>query len=381
MHGLNNILGVDEKHCCGCGACSQSCPQKCISKFENSRGFVLPAVDEKLCVNCGLCRKVCPELSGALTNNISICYIAKAKDAGVQNMSTSGGIFSILAEHILKNGGTVYGCAWNEKLLTHHIRIDNIDSIQKLRQSKYVQSDTEQTFIQVKQDLSEGRTVLYSGTGCQLAGIKNVIGDANNLILVEVACHGVPSPGLFREYIRTIEYKTGKNITGYKFRNRKKHIKGEHYQLNISYSDGTDEYRYSALDPYYASFISGKTLRETCYDCKYKGDDRVGDILLCDFWGCEKEHPQFKSEFGASAVVLTSNKGIVLFESVKSCLVYEKSSWNKVKAHNSSLTDSAHCEEKYKDIMNINDLKPKINLKTLVKIYMPESIKRLIKRL
>ncbi|MDE5753723.1 MAG: Coenzyme F420 hydrogenase/dehydrogenase, beta subunit C-terminal domain [Oscillospiraceae bacterium] len=374
----NHLHDMDEENCCGCGACLQICPQSCISSAENKRGFAIPVIDAEKCVNCGLCKKVCPWQSILRKNQVIESYIAKAAQESVQKKCTSGGIFNLLAEEILKNGGVVYGCEWTDELLVHHVRVDRVENLPGLLQSKYVQSDTERTFIEVKKDLNANRFVLYSGTACQLAGLKNFVGEHENLILVEVACHGVPSPGLFREYIHWIEEKTQKNVVGFQFRNRKKHKKGEHYQLRINYSDGTEEFRYAAFDPYYASFISGQTLRGVCYDCIYKGKDRVGDILLADFWGAEKEHPEFHAENGASAVVILSSKGKEVFEKIN--VTCKPSSWEKVTAHNRSLIEGAEKTDFYQTI-DINRFIPKVTAKTLLKVYMPEKIKYLLKRL
>lgn len=378
-----SVTGIGENQCCGCGACRQVCPKQCISEAENQRGFRLPVVDSSKCISCGLCRRVCPEINTPNKNSIMSSYIARAAKIEIQNKSTSGGVFSLLAEAVLDNGGVVFGCAWTDDLRAHHIRIEDKEELSKLQQSKYVQSDTEETFSTVKDILRAGRIVLYSGTGCQLAGLKNVLGDNDHLILVEVACHGVPSPGLFREYIRWFEEKRGKNITGYQFRNRKKHKKGEHYQLRVDYSNGSKEYIYSCFDPYYASFLSGRTLRETCYDCKYKGDNRVGDILLADYWGCEKEHSKFDATQGASAIVCTSSKGLKLIQAIESGLNIQVSDWNKVVAHNKSLVESAQCSphKRLIDAHDIDGLKPKVSIKSLISIYTPEKIKYLIKRI
>lgn len=375
-----SIQGIGEKQCCGCGACRQVCPQGCIDRVENQRGFILPSVDESKCVNCGLCRKVCPEINIPEKSSTLSAYIAKTAEFEIQKQSTSGGIFTLLAEEVLKHNGVVYGCSWTDDLKAIHVRVDSSKGLAGLRQSKYIQSDTDNTFGEAKKDLKAGRTVLYCGTGCQLVGLRNVVGDNDGLILVEVACHGVPSPGLFREYIKWIEKNSGKNVASYQFRNRKKHKKGEHYQLRVKYVDGSEEYRYSSFDPYYASFIAGKTLRETCYTCKYKGKERVGDILLADFWGAEKEHPRFESADGASAVVILSPKAQKLFDGIKSRIVYADSSWDKVIAHNRSLIEQAGRNHPYEKI-DIEALKPKVTVKTLIKVYTPEKIKYLLKRI
>ena len=382
MNALN-IKEVTEECCSGCGACKQKCPKKCISMVENKRGFLIPTVDGDSCIRCGICMNVCPEKKDSDKCLVQECYIAKARDSSIQLRSTSGGVFSLIAERVIEKGGVVYGCAWTNDLLTRQKRITTINEIEQLRQSKYVQSDTEETFAEVKRDLDSGKTVLYSGTGCQLAGLKNYVGvNHEDLILVEMACHGVPSPGLFGEYIKRIERETGKQIKGYTFRNRNKHKKGEHYQLKICFENGSEEYRYSDIDPYYSLFISGRSLRETCYSCRYKGERRVGDILLADFWGCEKEHHKFNGSQGASAVACVTTKGVRLLQEIEDDLDIEPSSWGRVTAHNNSLMDSASCQsqDKLMDKMEIEDFHVKMTLKKWIKIYTPERIKYYIKR-
>ncbi len=327
-----------------------------------------------------MCCNVCPEINDVEKNSIKKCFIAKAKDEGTVLQSTSGGVFSLLANKTIRSGGVVYGCAWDRELLTHHVRIESENKIGYLRQSKYVQSNTEHTFYEVKKDLADGRRVLYSGTACQLAGIKMFIGNDDGLILVELACHGVPSPGLFQEYIKWIESKKKKKVKEYSFRNRYKHKKGEHYQLRIKYEDGTDEYRYSKLDPYYSAFLSGKSLRETCYNCKYKANKRIGDLLLADFWGWEKEHSKFHGERGASAVICASEKGTQFLEEIKGDLDIQKSTWEKIIAHNVSLITSVSRKQQIKSFV-IEELIPKVTIKDIASIYMPERIKYFIKKI
>ena len=377
---MNNISGVLEKNCCGCGACYQKCPKECITMKMNERGFLVPRVDEQLCVNCGLCRGVCPEINEVVKNSIIDCFIAKAKEDSILIKSTSGGVFSLLANRIIHSGGVVYGCAWSKDLLTHHVRIDSVNDVRKIRQSKYVQSDTEQTFSEVNKDLKDDKRVLFCGTPCQLAGLKRFIGNDNRLILVELACHGVPSPGFFQEYIKWIEKNEKKKVKGYSFRNRHRHKKGEHYQLKIIYMDDSYEYRFSKLDPYYSAFISGKTLRETCYNCKYKTKKRVGDILLADYWGCEKEHPSFNGVRGASAVICVSEKGVNLLQEIKEELYIQKSTWEKIIAHNVSLITSTSPKQQAKSFV-IEELIPKATIKDYISIYMPERMKYFIKRI
>lgn len=383
----NSILGITEKNCCGCGACYQSCPKKCITMKENDRGFLVPVVDEDKCVNCGKCISVCTEISTPNFYPVKKAFAAVAKSMSTVKTSTSGGVFGVLAEEVLVNKGVVYGCSWNNKLTAKHNRIDSINDLHLIQQSKYVQSNTDNTFVSVKKDLTDDKTVLYAGTACQISGLRKYLGkEYENLITLEVACHGVPSPGLFRKYIEYIECTSGKEVKDFRFRNKEKHRKGEHYKFCVTFSDGSLKYNLSNEDVYYGSFLSGKTLRETCYSCKYKKQDRVADFMLSDYWGIEKEHKDFPAENGASAIFVCSDKAEKLLSNVKDKLIFQESSVEKVISHNHSLVESAKIEED-KKFKSINDdklfesLKPPFSIKRKIKNMVPERLKYFLKKL
>lgn len=386
---INSIKNVKEELCCGCGACYQTCPKQCIHMEQNKRGFLIPIVDENICVNCGACIKTCPEQSQPLMKMVKNAYVAIAKNKEILNMSTSGGIFGILSESVITAGGCVYGCMWNQQGYAQQGKIECIQELEKIQKSKYVQSDTKRTFIEVQNDLKQGRNVLYSGTACQIAGLRKFLnGREENLITVEVACHGVPSPGLFQKYICWKEKREGNKIEEVQFRNKEKHKKGEHYKFCLKYADGKKRYYLSNEDPYYGAFLEGRTLRKTCYHCKYKQSERVSDILLGDYWGVEKEHPKFPAQYGASAIVISSDKGMQLFESIKSQLIVEDSTFEKIIKHNKSIISCAVCsKEKCLKTIDINDdelfklLKPNFDIKKRIKNMVPEKVKYLLKRL
>lgn len=386
---INNVSNITEENCCGCGACYQICPKHSIQMTENNRGFLVPTIDERTCVNCGTCIKVCPEKRQPLLNHVIRTYAAIAKNKKILNSSTSGGVFGVISECVLLEGGCVYGCMWDENLCAQHTRIEHVEELEKIQSSKYVQSNTKKTFAEVRDDLKQGRIVLYSGTACQIAGLKNFLnGKEDYLITVEVACHGVPSPGLFRKYINWKSKMVGERVSGIRFRDKEKHKKGEHYKFCLNFVDGKKRYYLSDEDPYYGAFLAGKTLRKTCYHCKYKQTDRIADILLGDFWGIEKEHPNFPAQYGASAVTLTSNKAVELFEKVKDKLVIEVSTFNKITKHNKSIVSCAAYSKEHslKSIELDEDklfqkLKPAFSIKKRIKNMVPEKIKYILKRL
>lgn len=385
----NSVSKITEKNCCGCGSCFQSCPKNCITMQENERGFLLPEVDESLCVNCGSCVRSCPEAEQPKLYPVKKAYAVIAKDMLMLKKSTSGGVFGVLSLAILNQGGAVYGCAWSDNFKAEHIRITSADDLYLIQQSKYLQSDTADTFAQVKSDLLNNIKVLYSGTACQIAGLRKFLNkDYNDLLTVEIACHGVPSLGLFRKYIKWIEKNTGKKVFNYQFRNKEKHKKGEHYKYCVTFADESKKYGFSKEDAYYGSFLAGRTLRETCYDCKYKKSNRVADIMLSDYWGIEREHKDFSAQNGASAVVLCSNAAIDLFISVKDLLIFKETTFEQITKHNHSLIQSLSVDENLK-IKTINidsndlftSLKPKFDIKVRIKNLVPEKLKYFMKTL
>lgn len=386
---INSVLEITEKSCCGCGSCFQSCPKHCITMQENERGFLLPEVDESLCVNCGLCVRSCPEIEQPKPYSVKKAYAAVARNMPMLKKSTSGGIFGVMSLAVLNQGGVVYGCAWGDNFKAEHIRITAVDDLYLIQQSKYLQSDTANTFVQVKNDLLNNIMVLYSGTACQIAGLRKFLKqEYDNLLTVEVACHGVPSPGLFRKYIDWIEKNTGKKVSDYQFRNKEKHKKGEHYKYCVTFADESKKYGFSKEDAYYGSFLEGRTLRCTCYNCKYKNNERIADIMLSDYWGIEREHKDFPAQNGASAVVLCSDAAIDLFSSIKDSLIFKDSSFEQITKHNHSLVQSSLVDENLRiKTINIdsNDLftflKPKFDIKVRVKNLVPEKLKYFMKTL
>ena len=194
----------DKKECCGCNACVQSCPKKCIVMARDEEGFLYPEVDYSQCVECGLCEKACPILNAEKKQDMVLkCYVAYAKDESIRLQSSSGGVFTLLAEAILQKQGIVFGASLDENMQVKHISIDNVADLSLLRGSKYVQSDIGNTYIEVKKNLENGRQVLFSGTACQIAGLKQYLRkDFENLYTIDILCHGVPSPKVWDLYLQ-----------------------------------------------------------------------------------------------------------------------------------------------------------------------------------
>lgn len=332
---MNNI-SILGKDCCGCTACEQICPKNCISFKENNEGFMYPVVEQAVCVNCGACTKHCPVLNPTPTENIPTVYAAKYRDDKTTAESTSGGIFIPIAKNTLEKGGIVYGCAYDENLIARHIAVEDEKELFRLQGSKYVQSDISGIYSRIKADLESDRYVLFSGTGCQVAGLRSFLGrEYEKLITVDIVCHGVPSPRLFARYIDYLGKKLGEPVKSYNFRSKKRHGWGLFYELEWGKKSKSGS---GFDDPYYNAFLNCKTYREGCYSCRFANCNRQGDITLADFWGIEYINPKFYSKNGVSLVLVNTEKGKRLWKSLDNCIDSADSTLEKAVKMNKNLS-------------------------------------------
>lgn len=314
----NTIEFVEKNKCCGCEACVQRCPKKAIQFKENNEGFYYPIIDEGKCIKCGLCSKVCPQLEQSAKQSetkFPKAYAVQNKDEKVIMKSTSGGMFSLLAEYVFKNHGVVAGAAYDENFNVHHIIAKNKVDLEKIRGSKYVQSRINDVFIKVESELKKGTLVLFSGTPCQIAGLKKyLMVNYDNLILCDIVCHGVPSNKLFRKYIEYLNSKFKSKVVQYDFRNKEK--KGWGLISKVITDNNKVYYIEPEFDPYYYHFLAGDIYRESCYKCKYANYKRESDITMGDYWGVIKIHPELFGEKGCSLVLVNSTKGEKLIQKI-----------------------------------------------------------------
>lgn len=312
------MITIDNKRdCSGCSACSQVCVKQSIIMCADEEGFVYPKVNLDTCTNCGLCAKVCP-LTGKVAESANPIKVlaCKNKDAKTRNTSSSGGTFFLLAKTVLDKGGIVCGCAWNDDCVARHIFVTTETELRKLQSSKYVQSELQDTFKQVKQHLLSDKTVLFSGTPCQVAGLKNFLRKSyKNLITIDLLCHGVPSPKLFEDYKQMMGKRYGGKVTWANCRNKDKSWK--RLSMELTFDNGKRYCKLSNYDPYLAVFLSNKSLRPSCYDCMFTKNDRVGDITLGDFWGLGRQHYEFDDDRGISMVLLNTDRGVALYEGIQ----------------------------------------------------------------
>lgn len=314
------MLTVDYEKCTGCGACVQRCPKQCISWTEREFGFRYPQIDKDACVNCGQCEKVCPIDKALEVSAEQKAYAAVHKDDEVLAKSTSGGAFTAIADAVFAQDGIVYGAAMLDGMQVKHIRTSGKDDFEGLRSSKYLQSDTGTTYQMVEQDLKQGKTVLYSGTPCQIDGLKNFLGkDYENLYTVDIVCHGVGSQAYFDKYMDYARERYGK-IKALRFRS--KEYAGWScggVVVVVDSSDCLKKIPYRDFDNYYYSyFLSGDIYRKSCYSCKYANTNRVGDFTLGDYWGVEALNLPLQTENGCSLLLVNNRHAMQLLDEIES---------------------------------------------------------------
>lgn len=338
----------DKQDCCGCAACVQICPNQCISFDEDEYGFRYPSVNNNKCVDCGLCEKVCPVINQFEVHRPKLVYAALNIDKGIRIKSSSGGLFSQLAEAVINEGGVVFGVRFNTNWEAEHAYTDTSDGIAAFRGSKYMQSKIGISYIQAKEFLQSGRKVLFSGTSCQIAGLKRFLRrEYDNLLTVDVVCHGVPSPLVWRSYLRETMLSLQRDAI-------KKNILSSQNNLlqitDISFRDkktGWNKYGfavYGKLIPYQAIresicnnekdvkelfyetsdknlymnvFTRNLCLRPSCYTCPAKCGKSASDITLADFWGIRNYYPKMDDDKGTSLVLINTQKGNSYYQRLK----------------------------------------------------------------
>lgn len=306
--------------CTGCGACANICPSMCVEMKADDEGFVYPVIDKTKCINCKLCERVCPVLNRKKDEQKEpdSVWAAYSLDDEVRYMSTSGGAFTEFAKYVLKMSGVCYGAAYDEANNVHHVRINSEKQIPMIRQSKYLQSNINDTYKKVKIDLERGLYVLFCGTPCQCAGLKEFLRkDYPKLIIVDFICHSICSPKAYQYYLKDIEEQYGASISRVWFKN--KETTWKNFSLRIDFKSKKEYYRKSCkLDAYFEAFLKYRVCsRPSCHNCQFKGTDRVADITLADFWGLKWKNDAFGEEEmknGVSLIIINSKKGRFVFD-------------------------------------------------------------------
>ncbi len=321
--------------CYGCGACFSVCPTGAIEMKENAEGFLEPVVDKVKCISCGRCRQVCPSVNCLYSNNSNPDIYAFSAEEKILYDSSSGGIFTFIAEHIIKAGGYVIGAAYDLDFSVKHIIIHNMEELDKIRRSKYLQSSTGNTFQRTKELLEQGNYVLYSGCPCQIAGLLRFLGkDYDNLYTVDVLCHGIPSPGLFQEHLKN-SFGGVDDIEDVEFRSRE----GWASLFKVKLKNGQVRISYNNTSAYMQSFLQDINLRASCFQCQYSRLPRQGDMTIGDLWAAGSLNLSFEYRKGVSVVLLNNSKGIALFQDSLSGTEYE---YHAQKIHGEDMENSCN---------------------------------------
>uniref|UniRef100_UPI004056DF2E Coenzyme F420 hydrogenase/dehydrogenase, beta subunit C-terminal domain n=1 Tax=Alistipes sp. TaxID=1872444 RepID=UPI004056DF2E len=330
---------VEKSRCTGCSACQGVCPRHAISLKAGRMGLLYPTINGDLCIDCGLCQEVCPALHPAEKGSEPKVWAAKHLDDEVRLKSSSGGLFSALAEEVIGRGGVVCGAAYNSEFEVEHRLIERSEELPELRGSKYSQSRMGESFRQIKEVLSKGREVLFVGTPCQVAGLKRYLrGHDQGLLTVDIICHGAPAPQVLNDYLRSIT-PDGKRITSVNMRDKRSgwirsrlRIEGERGEVIL------DER--SSKNRYMQGFLQDLFLRPSCHQCPAKGEGRaLSDITLGDYWGIGHHHPSFADPKGVSLVLIHTPKGEELFERLP--IERIPSTWDRAIERNPGLIHSA----------------------------------------
>ena len=315
---LEIIKNID--NCLGCSACKAACPVACIEMEPNDEGFYQPNADEEKCISCNKCAQICPALSPDAFQSIKGIYYGWNKNESIRMASSSGGCFSAIAEYFINNNGVVFGAVYDSELgKVIHVGYDD-QKYYKQRKSKYVESDLQDTFSEAGKLLDSKRNVLFSGTPCQIHGLRRFLGkDYANLVTCDFICHGVPPMKPLNEHLKFLEGKYKSRISEIDF--RPKTFGWSLQTLKISFQNNKKYVVPLQFEPYLSGFINENLfLKKACYTCKFR-NNHASDIILADFWGIEKYKPEINDEKGISLVFTNSAKGQSILDEINDRLI------------------------------------------------------------
>lgn len=338
--------------CTGCMACYNACPKQAVEISDSPDGFLYSAVNADKCVDCGACERACPIVSplSPLGNGHPQAYAVWHKKD--RCFSSSGGAFSAFARKVIEKDGVVFGAAFDEDLHLRHTEVWDVEGLAALRGSKYVQSEIGETFRKIKKYLQEGREVFFCGTPCQVAGLRGYLGKSyDNLLTADLACHGVPSDGIFQMYLKKLKNRLGKAeilIKNYEFRRR------DGWGLAPSISTTSNCRPLYGVDALYMeAFDKGAIFRESCYHCPFARLPRVGDVTLADFWGIGRHGKKFKHNVmkGVSLVLVNTERGYHALSTLVDDTFIEERTLEEALVENHNLTAPSKCHPRRNEIM------------------------------
>lgn len=308
-------LFSEKKECCGCGACVDVCKAGAIRMVQDKEGFWYPRVNQLKCKKCGQCKQVCPVRNRSVEKDSRLYLGIQAKEDGVRHSSSSGGIFSLLAQYVFDRQGVVYGAAYNDRMEVMHKEAGNKQQLEQLKRTKYVQSNLNGVYSRIEELLKRDQWVLFCGTPCQAYGLKLFLKKAyEKLIIVDLICYGVPSPGIWSSYVKYLESRHGGRMTDFSFRDKRNKDNGH----TCSYVIDGKEYAESLHRNLYCKmYFTNYILRPSCHECKFCTVERAGDFTIGDFWGIEKVRPEMDDGMGTSVVIAHTDKAKKVWEEVK----------------------------------------------------------------
>lgn len=309
----------DLSKCCGCGACEQICPKHCITMISDEEGFWYPKIDIGSCIECRKCEQVCPFLDTKKQGSLKETYAAVYRNEEIRFHSSSGGLFSAISEVIEEKEGVIYGAYFSDdfKSVLH-----GKNSVKKLRTSKYVQSLMGNTYVEAENDLKQGKQVLFTGTPCQIAGLKQYLKvEYDNLLCIDVICHGVPSPRIWKKYLTAEEERNNAKTKYVNFRHKK--LGGQQFKVNVK-NESFEVYDSIEDNPYMNLFLKNYSLRPSCYQCVIKENGSFADLTLGDLWGIEKIASEMNDGRGISLVIIHTKRGEKWFEMTRKNLNVKK---------------------------------------------------------
>lgn len=344
-------LVKEKKNCTGCFACATICPKVCIFMETDAEGFWYPKVDHAKCIDCGKCEDVCPLINRKVIENKPVAYACINKNEQIRLESSSGGVFTLIAEQIISKGGVVFGAGFNNKFEVEHSYVESIEELSKFRGSKYVQSKIGEAYIQAKEFLNMGRTVLFTGTPCQIGGLKSYLGNSyDNLFCLDMICHGVPSPKVWEKYILFREQKAGSQVKRIAF--RRKDDGWKRFSVSFYFKNDTEYRQNLHQDLFMRAFLKDICLRPSCYDCQFKKLHRQSDITLADLWGIQYLLPEMDDDKGTSLIFINSHAGQAMLNEIKDKILYQKVDINEAIKYNPSAIKSVKYNPNRDNFMN-----------------------------
>lgn len=359
-------------NCTGCYSCVNICPNDCITMKQAETGFFIPEISQSMCINCGRCEKACPFIHMPEVSIKTTAYAIKNRNEEVQIESTSGGVFPLLAEHVLDREGVIFGAAYDADFSVRHIKVCERKDLLLFQGAKYVQSLIGTVFLEVKKELVSGRLTMFSGTPCQCAGLKSFLGKPyDNLLTVDLICHGVPSPKVWQAYIDYRSQKENNGVRPQRINMRSKSSGWSHYgySTQFDYGDGRISQIGNGHDLFMKAFVGNICLHSSCSDCKMKGVERCTDFTLGDYWGIWNQHPEFDDNKGTSVVFVHTQKGRKILEQLSDKMDCLKVDIEDAYKENGSLVNSSRphpCRDKFLKQITVD------NFEELVKKYFSQ---------